>query len=392
VRNLRDDLPKPSDPPARIDDVPTALGRVLAQRLATQRLTSAPLATAADVVDLLTCVQCQERDHALFSLGLRTRGATMSAMRAALDQGDFVRTHILRPTWHFVRPADLRWILALTSARVERSMGARHRELELDDRTLGRGIDALHQVLAGRTYLTRTEIGALGNPHLLEAGPRLGHLLLVAELRGVICSGPSKGVHHAYALVDDVGQPTPALDAEEALARLVHRFFAGHGPASAADFARWSSLTTADARRGVAALGDALECVEVEGTPLWYDPTVRARRLSSPPAGWLLPTYDEAVLTYPRITFPVADGHPRPATDDPFWARVIVGTTNVGLWKRTVARGAVSVDVHLAPGLDVAVRDAVSGAARRLGEFLELPVQCAISEGAPAGATTEVVR
>lgn len=354
--------------------MPDPTERVLAQRLATQRLTSAPLPEPAEVVELLTCVQCQERDHALFSLGLRTRGATMAGVRAALDRGDFVRTHILRPTWHFVRPADLRWILALTSPRVERSMAARHRQLELDDaKVVGRGLDALAEVLAGPNPLTRIEIGALGHPALPAAGERLGHLLLVAELRGLICSGPSKGVHHSYVLVDEVVPPTPELDAEEALARLVHRFFAGHGPASAQDFARWSSLTLGDTRRGVAALGDALSCTEVDGIPLWFDPTVRPRRQPRPPAAWLLPTYDEAVLTYPALNFTPAANHPRPKVEDPFWARIVHGTTNVGAWKRTVGRDRVTVRVELAPVAEP-VRADVRVAAERMAGFLELPL------------------
>ena len=49
---------------------------VIARRLTTQRLTSAPLATPADAVRLLGCVQSQERDHAFFSLGMRTRATT----------------------------------------------------------------------------------------------------------------------------------------------------------------------------------------------------------------------------------------------------------------------------------------------------------------------------
>ena len=74
--------------------------RALRRRLATQRLTSAPLPTAADVVRLLTCVQSQERDHSFFALAQRSRATTYAAVRAEHDAGAFVRTHILRPTWH----------------------------------------------------------------------------------------------------------------------------------------------------------------------------------------------------------------------------------------------------------------------------------------------------
>ena len=106
---------------------------MLRRRLATQRLTSAPMSEAAAVVRLLTCVQSQERYHAFSSLGLRTKDATLGSVRREHDEGRFLRTHLHRPTWHFVAPEDLRWILALTSPRVERSLGARHRQLGLDD-------------------------------------------------------------------------------------------------------------------------------------------------------------------------------------------------------------------------------------------------------------------
>lgn len=358
-----------------------SLDQVLAQRLRTQRLTSAPLATAADAVELLTCVQAQERDHAFFSLGLRTRDSTYAAVRPGFDRGDFLRTHILRPTWHFVRPADLRWILALTSARVESSMAARHRELGLDDpRVVDRALDTLRELLAGRHYLTRPEIGAEFTARgggLPEPGPRLGHLLLVAELRGIICSGPLRGVHHSYALVDEVVPPHKELDPDEALRRLLLRFFAGHGPASAADFARWSSLPAGAARRALADLGDRLALVSVDGVDHWFDPTVVPHAARGAASAWLLPTYDEAVLTYPRTGFPLAADHPLADRPDPFWAPVIVGDRNVGWWKRAVRRDRVTVDVRLAPSLDPSARDAVDGASARLAAFLELPPELA---------------
>src|SRR5699024_2128862 len=192
---------------------------VIARRLTTQRLTSAPLATPADAVRLLGCVQSQERDHAFFSLGMRTRATTYADVLDSYNRGEFLRTHILRPTWHFVLAEDLRWILALTSQRVESSMRARHAQLGLDDAArLGRALDALCELLSARNFMTRREIGDAfeARDDLPKAGEQLGHLLLLAELRGLVCSGPIKGVHHSYALVDEVVPPSPELSRPEA--------------------------------------------------------------------------------------------------------------------------------------------------------------------------------
>ena len=220
-------------------------------------------------------MQCQERDHALFSLGLRTRALDHAAILAEHDLDRFVRTHILRPTWHFVAPEDLRWILALTSPRVEQKMAGRHRQLQLDEPgLLDATLEAIMSLIADRRFMTRRAIGDrfAERSGVARAGEQLGHVLMVAELRGLICSGPSDGPHHTYALVDEVVAPTPGIDRDEALVRLAHRFFAGHGPADVKDFARWSSLTIADTRAALAQLNDVLERVEVGGMELWSDP------------------------------------------------------------------------------------------------------------------------
>ena len=352
-------------------------------RLTTQRLSAAPLPAAADAVRLLACVQSQERDHAMFSLGMRARRATFASVRAELDAGAFLRTHILRPTWHFVAPEDLRWILALTSPRVVPGMRARHHELELDDpRFLARAFDVLAALLAGRRYRTRRQIGdaftAIGG--LPEPGPQLGHALLLAELEGLICSGPIAGVHHTYALVDEVVPPAPALDREQAHVRLVRRFFTGHGPASVRDFTRWSSLTAAATNAALAGIGDELERAEIDGVPHWFDPAALARRRRDAPAGYLLPVYDEAVLTYPGVTFPKAPGHPLERTAaDAVWAPAVAGQRNVGAWKRTVGPRSVRVEVRLAASAIAGERLAVEGAAGRLARFFERELDLAVS-------------
>lgn len=360
---------------------------VVRQRLTTQRLTSTPLPTPAEVVGLLGCVQSQERDHALFSLGMRTKDATYTDLLADLGRGRFLRTHILRPTWHFVLSEDLRWMLMLTSPRVEASMAARHRQLGLDDTNLlGRALDTLCELLSGRNFLTRKQIGeefARRDGALPRAGEQLGHLLLLAELRGLVCSGPVKGVHHSYAAVDEVVPATPEISREEALDRLVRRFFAGHGPASVRDFARWSSLTMTDTRAALADVGDDLEQVEVEGTTLWFDPSRRVRRRPSAPSTFLLPVYDEAVLTYPQLNFPEADGHPYAERLDAFWAWIVHDQTNVGLWKRTVRPGRVTVETRIARSLDTKGREAVRDAAQRLAEFWERDLDYRGGEGKP---------
>jgi hypothetical protein len=360
--------------------------QVLAQRLGTLRLSSAPLPRAADAVRLLTCVQSQERDHAFSSLGMRSRKDRYAAVRREFDAGAFVRTHILRPTWHFVAPEDLRWILALTSPRVLSSMAARHRQLGLEDpKHLGDGLGLLANLLQDKNFLTRPELGEAfaQRGSRINPGEQLGHLLLVAELRGQVCSGPMKGVHHSYALVDEVIAPTPERSRDEAVIELARRFFAGHGPATVKDFTRWATMRIADTKAALAQIGDELEEVEVDGIPHWFDPTQVRRRSAAAPAAYLFPTYDEAVLTYPQVNFPALPHHPYAEHPDPFWAFIVLDGSNVGLWKRTVRPDVVQVEVRLAPTVSSDGRDQVRVAAQRLTDFLERDLSLIENERTP---------
>ena len=141
---------------------------LLRRRLATQRLQTDQLPSAAEVVRLLGCVQSQEYAHALWSLGMRTSGLGAADVQAEFDRGDFLRTHILRPTWHFVPAEDIRWILEVTAPRVQKLNQTIYRQESLDPATLDRGVAVIVEELKGGRYRTRAELGqALADQHLV---------------------------------------------------------------------------------------------------------------------------------------------------------------------------------------------------------------------------------
>jgi Winged helix DNA-binding domain len=349
--------------------------RVLRQRLAVQRLTSPPLADPVDAVGLLLCAQAQDAPLARYSIGMRVAGATDADVRTAIDTGRIVRTHILRPTWHFVAAADLRWILELTSAKVESGLAARHRRLGIDERVIERALTELIGVLADRQFLGRREIAtAFRDQRIATANDQVAHLMLIAELRGVVCSGPLRGADHTYALVEEVIPHARRRSRDEAARELVQRFFAGHGPASVADLMRWTTLTKSEIAAALDDLSDALDSVTVDGTPLWFDPAgvpagrARVRAL-------LLPTFDEAFLSYPQVNFPRVDGHPR--GDDPHsfgeagGGLIVCDRRDVGWWKRQALAGRDEMTVTLAMSddLDEVRRRAVLERAHHLAAF-----------------------
>src|SRR6202022_3185690 len=80
-----------------------------------------------------------------------------------------------------------------------------------------------------------------------------------ASLRGHVVRGPMIGRDQAYVSVPAwLGPPPPHVDRPEGLARLGRRYLAGHGPATAADLAKWAGVTLGDARRGMDAIAGEL--------------------------------------------------------------------------------------------------------------------------------------
>jgi hypothetical protein len=354
---------------------------VLRRRLATQRLHDGVLPSGADVVRLLGCVQSQEYAHALWSLGMRTDGLGAAEVQAEFNRGDFLRTHILRPTWHFVAAEDIRWILEVTAPRVQRLNQTIYRQYGLDPATLDHGVAVIVEELRGGRYRTRAELGeALADQRLPNQGIRLAYIVMNAELEGVICSGPTRGAQQTYALLDERGSGFQARWASNSkvgdAAELARRFFMGHGPASIQDLARWSSLTLSQCRDALDAVKDRLDSATVDGAELWFDPD--APPAEELPGALLVPLYDELTLSYPVINFPQASGHPHTPGEDLFVGCVIIAEMNVGTWRRIVKGRKMIVEIALAPGVQPS-HSLVEAAANKLATFMEKELELTIT-------------
>jgi len=342
------------------------------RRLFSQRLTGEPLTSPVEVVRWFGAVQSQDCGGAKWALAQRTRAATDTELDRLLDSGRILRTHLLRPTWHFVLPEDVRWLLELTGPRVRQGIAGRHRRLEIDAATVVRAERAMTDALARSHPLNRNELGAvLTASGLSVEGQRLPHLILAAELDGLIASGPRRGRELTYALLDERAPAAPSLDREAALRELALRFFRGHGPAKLSDLTWWSSLTTVDARAGIAAAGSLLQAVQVNGEQHW----MHAAAGTAPPArgaAHLLPNFDEYTVGYRDRA-----GHHGTAPFDPaifsfgsILANVLtVGGLVRGTWRRRLTSRELHLEIRLLDRLTAAERRAVESAGSRFAAF-----------------------
>ena len=322
---------------------------LLQHRLSNQHVGGDRFHSPHEIVSHLGAIQAQEYAMAKWAIGLRLP-ATISDRHVedALNRGQILRTHVLRPTWHFVAPADLRWMLELTGPRVRASMGSRLRELEIDAALIARARSIVARALSGGRSATRTDLGAeLTKRRIAAGGERLTHLMGLLELEGLICSGPRDGKQSTYALVDERVPSTKPISRDVALAELARRYFASRGPATPHDFAWWSGLTVSDARVGIESLGRDFSRETIDGQ-LFVFPNASSKA-RAPLTHFLMPDYDEYGIAYKDRSAlrPSAVHSPRQSLSDSrtYNRHIVLGAQIVGCWRRTEARDAIAVEL-----------------------------------------------
>lgn len=358
---------------------------IAGQRLENQGLTRSRGRDPAGVVASLGAVQAQEYGPARWALALRMRaGVTDGEIARACDEGRILRTHVMRPTWHFVAPSDIRWMLALTAPRVHQRLAVYMRRLELDARTLTRGTKVFERALTNGRHLTRPELGErLARGGIAIKGVRLALLTMYAELEGVMCNGARQGTQLTYALLAQRAPEARMLPRDEALAELTRRYFTSHGPATVRDFVWWSGLNTSDAKRGLEITRARQE--QIDGLTYW---TLGPTASGPVPAGRvdLLPIYDEYFVAYrdrDAVPHGIASNRSFASRSLSFQNPLAVGGHVAGTWRSVRSRGGVTIQVIPQRRLTRGEREALDEAGARYGRFVETPVSVSILKAVP---------
>ena len=345
-------------------------------RLLNQRLTGAPLARPADVVGWFGAVQAQEYEHAKWALALRLAPAAAHAgIERAFEEGRILRTHVMRPTWHFVSAADILWMQELTAPRVHARMAPYNKQIGLTSKLFTRATAIFERSLRDRNYLTRQELAdrlpaagvTLGTRF---AGIALAHVAMYAEVEGVICSGPRRGREFTYALVSERAPGAKRLERDEALAELATRYVRSHGPVTIRDFVWWSGLKTPDAKRGFEIARARRE--DVDGIAYWtLGPSPRSRASTGPLH--LLPIYDEYLVAYrDRIAVPhVTPSAFSKAKAVVFQHAFVIDGQVAGTWRTSRKEAGVRVDVTPLSRITRTERQWLDAAIARYRAFLD---------------------
>lgn len=336
-------------------------------RLRAQRLVGEPLDSPAEVVGHLCAVQSQLPDMALWAIGRRC-AASLQDVETAFARGDFVRTHVLRPTWHDVLPTDLRDLLEVTAPRIRQATASNNRRDGLTRESIERWADLAIQAVRTHGPLTRPEVeGHLADEGFVRAGNSLAHVMIEAELTGEIHNGPLRGKQHTYAAAD---LPRSRRTPDERLGWLARSYGRGHGPFRDRDLAWWSTLTLSQARRAIALA--ELTPIELAGeTHYVAEPPAQA---DVPPA-LLLSCFDE-YISYARDPddYALVGGE----------VGMVMRTTGLlfvhgalaGSWARSITAQNVTIEVTPTTPIAATVRAAIEAEAERFGTFANRSVTC----------------
>jgi len=343
-------------------------------RLANQALIGNKFDKPEDAVSWFGAVQAQDYPASRYSLGIRVKHSTDPLIEKAFTEGKFLRTHVMRPTWHFVLPEDIIWLQELTSGRVKAQMASYNRKLELTDKVFAQCTKIIIKALEEGNYLTRQQL----KKELEKAGintdvQRLAHIVSWPELEGLICSGPKVGSQLTYALVSKRAPSAKRLSREESIARLTFKYFSSHGPAQVQDLSWWSGLSKNEILNGLDHNKGKLAQETIDGKTYWYSPDTEVPKSEK---AHLLSIYDEFTIAYKDRT---ALGGGRYiekmlALGNALTAVIVINGMITGNWKRALKKDKVEVTLSIYRELNKKENMLLQKAVDEYGAFLKMPV------------------
>jgi hypothetical protein len=346
---------------------------IIAQlRLQNQLITQRTCTTPEAVVAWHGAKQAQDYTHAKWAIGLRLPNATDQTIEQAIDAGSILRTHLMRPTWHFVAASDIRWLMRLTAPQIRMLSHALEREHGLDEALFRRTNDLIVKTLEGGHQRTRKELAeALERAGIQTNSSRMVLIMFRAETELLVCNGSRRGKEQTYALLDERVPPSPMLDHKAALAELAGRYFTSHAPATVQDFAWWSGLKMSDAKAALDLIKSDLISMPLDNLIYWMP---KALEWPDPvePSVHLLPAFDEYLVSYKERGASLDPLHKaRTITVNGIFKPVVVLNGQVaGLWSRTEKKSSVVIDLQLFSACSPAEKEGIAAAVERFGAFL----------------------
>ncbi|MDR3218167.1 MAG: winged helix DNA-binding domain-containing protein [Dysgonamonadaceae bacterium] len=309
-------------------------------RLRSHLLTHPVFRTPKEIVSWMGAMQAQDYNMAKLAIGVRLPGSTDKLIEEAYNKGEILRTHVMRPTWHFVTPEDIRGMLRLSADKIKSSSRSRDRDLGITEALYEKSNRLIRKTLEGDKHLTRKELAVVFNKAGLSADTAcMTHFMMRAEVEALVCSGRMQGKEHTYTLLEERVPSCPLPTKEEALAKLARNYFSSHCPATIQDFVWWSGLSLSEAKTGLEAVKQDFFTEKIKEQTYWIAQSFG----NNPPAEdstFLLPAFDEYIIAYRDRTavLPSANHSKAVSSNGIFRPVIIVNGQVVGVWKKSAGK------------------------------------------------------
>jgi hypothetical protein len=318
---------------------------IVQQRIINQQLAGTKFKSPKEIVSWMGALQAQDYAMSKWAVGVRLPNSTDEIIEKAIDSGEIIRTHVMRPTWHLVSPNDVRWMLALTAPHLFKSMKGRHKALGLTRQIFNKSNSIIEKSLTKNGFMTRAELLRELNKNKIKPNSlQMIHIMFNAELNGTVCNGPLRGKQFTYALLDERVAPTKSLSRDEALAQLSLRYFKSHGPATSQDFTWWSGLPAADAKKSLEMVKSKLANEKIGDQVYWFNnPSIKEFAIKPI---YFLPSYDEFMISYKDRSLSLTPKFTGNAitSNGIFRPIIVVNGQVVGTWSREIIKERVMIE------------------------------------------------
>lgn len=316
-------------------------------RLYNQLLIEHSFKEPSEIVSWMGAMQAQAFEMAKWAIGVRLKNSTVGSVEKALNSAQIIRTHILRPTWHFVSAEDIHWMFELSNPRVKPIYISYCKMSGIDESIISKTNKMMEKLFENEKHLTKNEIGeALENRKIKIEPQLLNAIISRAEMEGIICNGKIKGNKQSFTLLHEWVPKKNSISKEEALERLARKFFTSHAPASLQDFAWWSGLTATECKRALELIKHDFVSETINERIVWLKndtQIVETTELSN----LLLPPFDEFVVSYKDRSEIIEKNHygkvmTKNGLFDP---TIMYNGEIIGSWKKTTKKNKFEIDL-----------------------------------------------
>ncbi|AWO01542.1 winged helix DNA-binding domain-containing protein [Chitinophaga alhagiae] len=350
---------------------------ILQYRLCHQYITASPAKTPAEVVTQLCAIQAQDFAGAKWSIGLRAPGLTDAAVEEAIADKTIIRLSSLRGTIHFLAAEDVRWVGELIKPRMVAASGSFYNSIGLSEPMFSKSHAVIRKTLEGGRQASRDELKeALEKKKIDTSGHRMNHFISRAGVDLVICCAPRRGKEFIYTLLDEWLPPAAAKQTgQDGLARLAWRYFTGHGPATAQDFAWWSGFTLTAVKAAIQSLGQSLQKITFGGQEYWMVPA--SAQAPSANQLFLLPGFDEYYIGYSDRGL-LSDEATLKKLIPPngiLQPTIVANGRIAGTWKRTMKKNTLQLEASFFSPFSDPRKKAMVKRSAEFGAFMGMPVE-----------------